>query len=286
MNKFFQINEQDLFQRNKVTKLTNDNLITESGNRKNLLYKFKNYLVNNSSVFIYFFISFIWVIQEISMAMLSEFLKDIDFWFLEILIVTIFFSKIFLVKVYKHQKLAIGINLIPSIFKIIAIIFRFKSKEEIVYTKYPWLVSIGLIGHIILISLNAFINCSIKFFIDLKYITISQLFIFYSFIGIIVCTIIDVIITFVPCSKNIDLNLKNQEICNVTYEGNLYFDNFRYYFYSFIDEYSFGKCIRAFSIIFDFTSFFLKSIFIYQSLNIWAQLMFFSHNQYFIFLKR
>ena len=117
--------------------------------------------MNNSSVFIYFFISFIWVVQEISLAMLSEILKDIDFWFLEILIVTIFFSKIFLVKVYKHQKLAIGINLIPSIFKI-------------VYTKYPWLVLIGLVGHIILISINAFINCSIKSFIDLKYITISQ----------------------------------------------------------------------------------------------------------------
>ena len=241
MNKFFQFNEKDLFKKSKVAKLTNDNLIIESGNGNNLLYKFKNYLVNNSSVFIYFFIYFIRAMKEILMAMFWGFLKDIDFKFLETLAATIFFSKIFLVEVYKYKKLAIGINLIiPSILKIIAIIFRFKSGHKIIYTKYPWWVPIGLIGYSILISINAFINCSIRSFIDLEYISICQLLIFYSFIGIIVCIITDVIISFVPYSKDSYPNFVNEKMCKVKYNKYLYFDNFIYYFSSFIDEDLFG----------------------------------------------
>ena len=262
LNKFFQLNEQALFQKNQCfKKLAINNFSIEIGNRKNVLYKFKNYLVNNSSVFIYFFISFIWVVQEILMVLFAVFLKDIDFWFFEILIVTIFFSNIFLVEVYKHQKLAIGINLIPCNFKIITIIFRFKSTEQTIYTKYPGWIPAGLIGYLILISINAFINCSIKSFIDLKYITISQLLIFYSFIGIIVCIITDVIFTFVPCSENINLGLEHIKICNIEYHKSLYFDNFMFYFSSFHEENLFGKLIRTLFIIFDFTSFFFKEYF-------------------------
>ena len=79
LNKFFQINEKDLSENYRVTKFSISNKIIESGNRKNLLYKFKNYLVNNSTVFIYIIISFFWVVEEILMVMFSTFLKDIDF---------------------------------------------------------------------------------------------------------------------------------------------------------------------------------------------------------------
>ena len=287
MNKFFQFNEKDLFKKSKVAKLTNDNLIIENGNGNNLLYRFKNYLVNNSSVFIYIIISFIWVVQEILLLMFWGFLKDIDFWFLEILTATIIFSKIFLVEVYKHQKLAIGINLIiPSIFKIIAIIFRFKSEEKIIYTKYPWWVPIGLIGYIILISIKAFINCSIRSFIDLKYITISQLLIFYSFIGIIVSIIADVIITFVPCSKDSVPNFVNGKMCKVKYNKYLYFDNLIYYFSSFTVEDLFGNLIRALFIIFDFTSLFFKEYFYLSVIKYMGPTHITSSLPIFFFLKK
>ena len=82
---------------------------------ENILHKFKTYLINNTSFIIYIIISFIWVVNEIVLQMFGAFLKDLDYWIFEILIASVIYSKIFLVNIYKHQKLAIGINIIPII---------------------------------------------------------------------------------------------------------------------------------------------------------------------------
>ena len=95
IKKFFQINEPILLSTRKISQFNIAILNIESVKGNNFLYKFKNYLVNNSSAFIYIIISFIWVVQEILMLMFSVFLKDIDYWFFEILIVTIIFSNKF-----------------------------------------------------------------------------------------------------------------------------------------------------------------------------------------------
>ena len=128
--------------------------------KKNILYKFKNYLVYNSSFFIYVIISFVWVVKDILMIMFSIFLKDLDFWFVEIIIVTIIYSNIFLTQIYNHQKLAMIINLFPCILKVIAIFLGFNSNDGvIIYGEYPWWIPVGIIIYLILIFINAFINC-------------------------------------------------------------------------------------------------------------------------------
>ena len=96
---FFQINDPFLVSQRKIFVFTESNFLNTS-RKNNVMYKFKKYLVNNSSVFVYIIISFFWVAQEILNLMFYEFLRDVDFWFFEILIVTIIFSNIFLVKVY------------------------------------------------------------------------------------------------------------------------------------------------------------------------------------------
>ena len=261
IKKFFQIDEPSLDAQRKLRQLSLDALDITNVKRNNILHTFKNYLVNNSSFFIYIIISFIWVVQEILNIMFSVFLKDIDYWFFEILIVTIIFSNIFLVEVYKHQKLAIAINLIPCIFKTITIILRFNSDEPTIYTEYPWWIPVGFICYLILITISAFINCSIKSFIDLKYTTIGQLLIFYSFVGIVVCTITCIINTFVPCSKINNPNFVDTKMCKVEYNDYLFFDNFKKYFSSFSDDNSFGKLMRSLIIILDFLSSFFKEYF-------------------------
>ena len=259
---FFQINDRFLLSQRKLTLINIDEKSILSKNKKsNSIYIFKNYLVNKSSFFIYIIISFIWVVQEILMLMFSVFLKDLDFWFFEILIVTIFFSNIFLVEIYRHQKLAIGINLIPCIFKIITIVLKFFCDEPGIYTEYPWWIPLGFICYLILIAISAFINCSIKSFIDLKYITISQLLMFYSSVGILVCIITCIINTYIPCSAINDPNFIDEKMCKVEYNNNLYFDNFIKYFSSLTKQDSFGKLISSLTIIFDSLSFFLREYF-------------------------
>ena len=46
-------------------------------------------------MFLYIIFALVWVAKDILMIMFYAFLKDLDFWFFEILIVTIFFSNIF-----------------------------------------------------------------------------------------------------------------------------------------------------------------------------------------------
>ena len=96
ISSFFTINDSFLVEQRKIFQINTD---TSDERKKNFLYRFNNYLVNNSSIILYFIFSFFWVAQEILAIMFSAFLKDLDFWFLEILIVTIFFSCIFLVQV-------------------------------------------------------------------------------------------------------------------------------------------------------------------------------------------
>ena len=199
--------------------------------------------------------------KDILMIMFIAFLKDLDYWILEILIVTIIYSKIFSVQIYKHQKLAIIINLTPSILKTINIILSFFINEEILYKTYPWWIPVGFICYLFLVAINAFINCTIKSFIDLKYTTISQLLIFYSLVGIVICSLTFTISTFAPCGEINNKNIIDNKICKVENDKYTYFDNIIIYFNSFNNEESSGKFIRIIIIILDALTFFLKEYF-------------------------
>ena len=72
INQFFQINEPFLALGREIIKLNESSSLVES-RKKNLIYRFKDYLVNNSSVFIYVIISFFWVTQKILNLMLTKF---------------------------------------------------------------------------------------------------------------------------------------------------------------------------------------------------------------------
>ena len=132
-----------------------------------------NYLLKNNSMVLYAIISFIWVACEIIMIVLFYQFKDVDFWFFEILIATFIYSRIFLVQIYKHQKFAIALNLIPTFLKIICLILTVTSTEEIykkkvIYRHNPLWLIFGILLHPTLTAVISFINCTLKSFLDLK----------------------------------------------------------------------------------------------------------------------
>ena len=255
---FFKIRDNYLLEQRKLSFI---NVEKRPDKSANILQKFKDYLVHNSSIFLYIIFSIFWVAKDILMIMFNSFLKDLDYWILEILIVTIIYSKIFSVQIYKHQKLAIIINLTPCILKTINIILSFFINEEILYKTYPWWIPVGFICYLFLIAINAFINCTIKSFIDLKYTTISQLLIFYSLVGIVICSLTFTISTFAPCGEINNKNIIDNKICKVENDKYTYFDNIIIYFNSFNNEESSGKFIRIIIIILDALTFFLKEYF-------------------------
>lgn len=229
--------------------------------KENFLHRFKNYIMNNSSFKFYFIISFIWVSNEIVLQMFSIYLKDLDLWIFEILIVTIIYSKIFLLKVYNHQKLAIGLNILPTILKVTCIILSFYSNDPRIYTEYPWWICIGLISYLIFLSISGFINCTIKSFLDLKYSTTSQILMFYSSVGIFVSFFICIISSYAPCSKIEDSNLISTNNCKIEKNGYRYFENIIEYFDSFTEEILIDQFIRSFIIILDAITYFFQKYF-------------------------
>ena len=219
---------------------------------------YNNARIKNAGVsYIYFLlIFFLWIIEEQSIPFFMGILKDLDFWMIEILIITYFNHKIFNVEIYKHHFIVIFYNLIPIIFKIIAIILSFldcknnknkygiynyyptgkKGKKEmkIIYVVHKWLTPFGIIIYLIFITLRSYVNSTIKWFMDLKYFSAFKLLFFYGFIGTLINLIICIITTFTKCKDSVDTTINIYDyFCKVKNNNNeTYFENFLLYFSS------------------------------------------------------
>ena len=205
------------------------------------------------------FIIFLWVIMDFFIDFYNHTLKDLDFWFFELIMISIFSNKMFNFKLYNHQKLAILFNLILSFTKIIILILSFcdpKSDEYLWYASKPFFkVFIGINIYFILILIRSYVNSKIKYYIDKTYISISKLLIFYGFIGTIIFIIICLITTYVECSSlsifshSSSSSYNKNYICKVPFNyavvfggskiklskyRRIYLENFHLYFRTFL----------------------------------------------------
>ena len=155
-------------------------------------------------------------------------LSHLDFWMIELMIITYIYSKKLHSEIYKHQKLVLYFNLIPIIFKVGTIIFVFKEEgQKIIYTIYPILIPIGIIIYIPFMFVKSYVNVIIKYFMDSKYFSANKILQLYGLIGTIFFTIICIISTFFKC-KDIDEDNQNfyDNICSIKHDKKLYFENF------------------------------------------------------------
>ena len=211
------------------------------------------YLVQPSIKFyIFLLIILAWVIDEQLLDMHNYALKDLDFWMVELLIITYLNSYLCKIEIYKHQKFAIWINIVSGLFKVSTIIISLfddnKEKMPILYNINKILIPIGIIIYLILIILRSYINIKIKYFMDLQYISPSHLLIYYGIIGTIVCFSTTVISTFIKCNNNTkEIEISNY-ICRIPYQNGensfnssgKYLENFFFYFKTFKGELNSG----------------------------------------------
>ena len=189
-------------------------------------------------------ITFIWVLEELCIDIYSYALKDLDFWMVELIIITYLNSYMFKKQIYKHQKCAIWFTTFPCLLKILTIILSlFDNNKEIIpilYNVHRIFIPIGIIIYLILITLRSYVNTKIKYFMDFKYISQSKLLMYYGLMGLSICTIICIITTFVPChNTNPEIEISDY-ICkipfnntNYTKSNEQYLDNFIIYFKTF-----------------------------------------------------
>jgi hypothetical protein len=156
-------------------------------------------------------------------------LKIFDFWMFELLVISYINAKMFKLKIYNHQILAIIFNsFICLLFKLSCFILSFSLKEEkdekdgkSLFEISGWYIVLSLFIYIIIITIRSYSYTKIKWFIDLKYISSTKLLIYISFIGILISSILCIIETNIKCSERINF-------CEVSYKNSSskYLDNF------------------------------------------------------------
>ena len=216
----------------------NENSSTSSKNNSNyytskLIYK--DLLKGNVSLIKIILVIFLFFLaRQVSVTFYKFGLGGLDFWMFEMFFISIISSKIIGIPIYKHQKISVYFVLIVcGIMKIITICLTANDSSHKIYKIYKILIPIGILLFIINIYINAYVTCKIKWLMDLKYISPNKLLIIYGLMGTIICGLICIITTFVPCKDTIISFDEMVRICsqNITNES----ENKTYYYYdSFI----------------------------------------------------
>ena len=155
----------------------------------------------------------IWFVEELCLDYFIVSLKDIDWWMFELLILAFLTLKIFNLKIYRHQRLAIYISFGSFALKIISIIVtyfdekKFKTYEgglPILYRIKP-INFFGFFLYLSFIFFRSSVNLGLKWLMEKKYIPINKILISHGIIGIFCSLICISFSTFIPCNyKNIN----------------------------------------------------------------------------------
>ena len=216
-----------------------------NGKLKTGLIKYKIPNVSKISVLFLLFIIIIWVLIEQIIEKYNCTLTHLDFWMIELIIISYLNARIMKQQIYKHHKLAIIVNLFPMVCKILTIYLSFKSNNnndnnnkyldkndniKLLYLVFWYVIPLGIFIYILLITLRSYTYVKIKWLMDLKYISVYRLLFLYGFIGAILYTLICTLTTFLKCKKE-DGNINIYDyICLISFDGKKYFENFKDYF--------------------------------------------------------
>lgn len=174
--------------------------------------------------------------------------NGVDFWMTEAILIFWFTTKFLKVKIYKHQKIAIGIVIIFStLMKIISIIYlNINNKEE---ETEIWWIFLGILCFLVVFSTEAYIFCKIKYYFEYKFISEINMQMAFGFFGFIFSVIVSLAVNFIECGDN----NASEELCDVYEDNNstLYFDNYGVFFKSMWkkDRAGFINCIYIFLIL-------------------------------------
>jgi len=181
----------------------------------------------------------------------------------ELLAMSYINAKMFNLKIYKHQMLAIFFNsFICLSFRLSCFIASFSMEDEkdekdpkSLFEISRWYIVLGLIIYIIIITIRDYTYIKIKWFMDLKYISSIKLVFYMSFIGILISSISCIIQTNIECSPKFNF-------CEISYTNSSYkyLDNFGVYYEKISDlenyEIIIEICVIIFGMICKFLAFY------------------------------
>ena len=209
----------------------NDNENESDNNQNKIKLIFNNTKVHyyqSKEILFFIFILFLWVVVENLVLIYVDIFQDLDFWFFELIFVSIVFVKYFVFKISSHQKLGMAISiLVGSILKIYNICITFASKPDTFYVKNPGVTPFALF-YFVLIFLRSYVHIKIKIFLDLKQFSERFLLVSYGIAGTIICIFTGIFTSKVACP-----GVFYDHICKwKDNEGTIYYDNWDNYYVS------------------------------------------------------
>ena len=123
-------------------KTASSELINSSSDKEGSGIKYIHNDIKNNynlelSIFSFLFIIILWIVEE-HLIEICGILKDLDFWMIEILIISYITSKMFKQEIYAHQKIVIIYNLLPIFLKIGTIKLSFDDKCNSIGNDYSY----------------------------------------------------------------------------------------------------------------------------------------------------
>lgn len=214
----------------------------------------RSYLKKRKGFAICIVILVLWVVTENSLLIYVDIFQDLDFWFFELIIISMIFSRYFLFKIYSHQKLgmalSIGVGTILKIYNIIMSITTIDESKKNFYQRYPYLCSFILLYFLLIIS-RSFINTELKILMDLKFVYPRTLLMCYGLAGFIISSLIGLSFSLSPCPEYL-----YDDVCKIKYDDQMYFDNFLNYYESGVN-----MLVRLITIVIGMAAYFLNKYF-------------------------
>ena len=189
----------------------------------------KEKLNNKKNLLNILIIVIICIFSEIILAIIS-FLKIFSYSMIVLLITSFINTKLFKIKIYKHQKCAILFNFsVLFVFELSSFILTIKSEnDEYIYIKYFWLIPIGLIIYFVIGIVISYAYSKMKWFMDLNMISLSKLLISFALVGFSFNVILSVLFIFIKCGE------KKNIFCNKEEKGKYYIEDFKIFFEKFV----------------------------------------------------
>jgi len=211
-----------------------------------------------------------------------------------LLILSYINTKIFKIKIYKHQKCAILFNFfVLFMISLITFILSIKSQnDQNIYKNYYKLIPVGVIFYFFDVITISYSYSKIKWFMNLNLFSLSKILIIFAITGIAFNTIICVLFTFINCGE------KKISFCKI-YDGHYYyFENFKVFYQTLLaicrDENNLNIIFVIIHFVFLSFIIFLSNFFSFSALkNLYPEHIFFTNpiketitNIIFIFYNR
>ena len=229
------------FLKEKKTDTTKENNEKNNNTEKNsseilLIHNdIKEEIQNNISILNLIVILSYWVFID-HITKIIESLMILDYWMFELLFLSIMTSIFLKIKIYSHQKLGIIINSLSCLIFGIIRFYNIANKDKNLNIAFKWLFPISVIIYLIIVNSTSYIFTKLKFYMDLKFISLTKLLIYYGIIGFVFSTIACVIETSFKCvgnQKGYFCYVTSTDSNNKNSNDNVYIDNFFIYIEDF-----------------------------------------------------